>query len=150
MMAGYYNRDEATQSALYKGWYHSGDIGFLDEDGYLWVKDRVDDMIISGGENIYPREVEDVLYEHEAVLDAAVIGEPNDHWGEIVTAFVVLKEGANATEEELEELCKNSERLANYKRPRRYHFVDELPRNPSGKIQKFLLRKQHEDSVKES
>ncbi|KKK36539.1 long-chain fatty acid--CoA ligase [Mesobacillus campisalis] len=140
MMTGYYNREEATEKALYKGWYHSGDIGYLDKDGYLWVKDRVDDMIISGGENIYPREVEDVLYEHEGVFDVAVIGQPDDTWGEAVTAFVVLK-SPSVTEEELEAHCKNSDRLANYKRPRHYIFVKELPRNASGKIQKFILRK---------
>ncbi|MGE8203450.1 fatty acid--CoA ligase [Heyndrickxia sp. NPDC080065] len=139
MMSGYFEREEATKHALYKGWYHSGDIGYLDEDGYLWVKDRVDDMIISGGENIYPREVEDVLYEHNGVLDVAVIGRPDDHWGETVIAFVVKKDPA-LTSTELDEWCKNSDHLANYKRPRKYIFCDVLPRNASGKIQKFLLR----------
>lgn len=141
MMGGYFERDEATENALYKGWYHSGDIGYLDEDGYLWVKDRVDDMVISGGENIYPREVEDVLYEHSGVLDVAVIGWPDEHWGEIVIAFVVKKE-PNVTEAVLDEWCKMSDHLANYKRPRKYIFCDVLPRNASGKIQKFLLREQ--------
>ncbi|MEK5520702.1 fatty acid--CoA ligase [Heyndrickxia sp. FSL W8-0423] len=141
MMGGYFERDEATEYALYKGWYHSGDIGYLDEDGYLWVKDRVDDMIISGGENIYPREVEDVLYEHSGVLDVAVIGSPNEHWGEIVIAFVVKKD-PDVTETALDEWCINSDHLANYKRPRKYIFCDVLPRNASGKIQKFLLREQ--------
>ncbi|PLT33001.1 fatty acid--CoA ligase [Bacillus sp. V5-8f] len=144
MMSGYYGREEANEMALYKGWYHTGDIGFLDEEGYLWVKDRVDDMIISGGENIYPREVEDTLYEHNGVLDCAVLGQPDDHWGETVTAFIVAKD-PSLTEGELEEWCKNSKTLANYKRPRRYIFVRELPRNASGKIQKFLLRKQFGD-----
>ncbi|PLT31382.1 fatty acid--CoA ligase [Peribacillus deserti] len=143
MMKGYYKREEAAQKALYKGWYHSGDIGYLDEDGFLYVKDRVDDMIISGGENIYPREVEDTLYEHEGVLDAAVIGEPHDRWGESVTAIVVKKNDA-LTEEELDEFCKSSSRLANFKRPRRYVFVDVLPRNASGKVLKFQLRKELE------
>ncbi|KYD10677.1 fatty acid--CoA ligase [Heyndrickxia sporothermodurans] len=141
MMSGYFERDEATENALYKGWYHSGDIGYLDEDGYLWVKDRVDDMIISGGENIYPREVEDVLYEHSGVLDVAVIGSPNEHWGETVIAFVVKKD-PNVTEADLDEWCKNSDHLANFKRPRKYIFCDVLPRNASGKIQKFLLREE--------
>ncbi|MCP8969287.1 fatty acid--CoA ligase [Ectobacillus ponti] len=144
MMTGYFNRREATEKAMFKGWYHSGDIGYLDEDGYLWVKDRVDDMIISGGENIYPREVEDVLYEHKGVLDVAIIGEPDDRWGERVTAFVVLKD-PSVTEQELDELCKNSDRLANYKRPRKYMFVEALPRNASGKIQKFMLRQKLEE-----
>lgn len=141
VMSEYFNRQEATEKALYKGWYHSGDIGFLDDEGYLWVKDRVDDMIISGGENVYPREVEDVLYEHKGVLDVAVIGEPDDKWGETVIAFVVKKDPA-LTEQELDEWCVNSDHLANYKRPRKYIFLDALPRNASGKIQKFILRNQ--------
>ncbi|MCA1063980.1 fatty acid--CoA ligase [Rossellomorea sp. AcN35-11] len=144
MMSGYFNRDEASEKAMYKGWYHSGDIGYLDEDGYLWVKDRVDDMIISGGENIYPREVEDVLHSHKGVLDVAIIGQPDDRWGESVTAFVVKKD-PDVTSEELDQWCKGSDSLANYKRPRKYVFVAELPRNASGKIQKFMLRKQMED-----
>jgi long-chain acyl-CoA synthetase len=144
MMTGYFNREEASAKAMHKGWYHSGDIGYLDEDGYLWVKDRVDDMIISGGENIYPREVEDVLHAHKGVLDVAVVGQPDDRWGESVTAFVV-KKNPDVTEEELDEWCKSSDSLANYKRPRKYEFVEELPRNASGKIQKFVLRKRVEE-----
>jgi fatty-acyl-CoA synthase len=146
IMQGYFQKDRETEKALYKGWYHSGDIGFLDEDGYLWVKDRVDDMIISGGENIYPREVEDTLYENQGVLDCAVLGQPDDQWGETVTAFIVAKDPMLA-ESDLETWCKNSNSLANYKRPRRYIFCNELPRNASGKIQKFLLRKQLEENV---
>lgn len=144
MMSGYYNNEEASIKSLHKGWYHSGDIGYLDDEGFLWVKDRVDDMIISGGENIYPREVEDVLYTHSGVLDVAVIGQPDDRWGESVTAFVVKKDLA-LTAEMLDEVCKNSAELANYKRPRKYIFCDVLPRNASGKIQKFMLRKRLED-----
>lgn len=141
MMMGYYKLEEATEKSIYKGWYYTGDIGYLDEEGYLWIADRVDDMIISGGENIYPREVEDVLYEHPGVLDCAVIGEPDEKWGERVTAIIVKKE-ADLTEESLEEFLLKNDRLAKYKRPRRYVFVEELPRNASGKIQKFLLKKQ--------
>ncbi|MCA1054410.1 fatty acid--CoA ligase [Rossellomorea aquimaris] len=148
MMTGYFNREEASKKALYKGWYHSGDIGYLDEDGYLWIKDRVDDMIISGGENIYPREVEDVLHAHEGVLDVAIIGQPDDRWGESVTAFVVKKD-PDLKEEVLDEWCKESESLANYKRPRKYVFVEQLPRNASGKIQKFMLRKGMEELLTE-
>jgi long-chain acyl-CoA synthetase len=147
MMVGYYNREEATAKAMYKGWYHSGDLGYIDEDGYLYVADRVDDMIISGGENVYPREVEDVLYEHRGVLDVAVVGEPDEKWGEKVVAFVVKKD-PDVTAEELEQFCKNSDRLAPYKRPRAYYFVDALPRNASGKIQKFLLREQMKNTAK--
>jgi long-chain acyl-CoA synthetase len=141
MMAGYFNREEATEKALYKGWYHTSDLGYMDEDGYLYVADRVDDMIISGGENIYPREVEDVLHEHEAVQDVAVLGIPDEKWGESVLAFIVSKD-PSLTIEELEEFCKSNDSLAGFKRPRKYQFVDELPRNASGKIQKFLLREQ--------
>lgn len=141
MMTGYYHREEASAQAMYKGWYHTGDLGYLDEDGYLYVADRMNDMIISGGENIYPREVEDLLYEHEGVLDVAVLGEPHEKWGEQVIAVVVKKE-VSLTEEDLDAFCKNSEQLANYKRPRKYIFIDELPRNASGKIQKFMLRNQ--------
>lgn len=146
VMSAYFNREEATAAAMYKGWYHSGDIGYLDEEGFLYVKDRVDDMIISGGENIYPREVEDVLYEHPAVLDVAIVGLPDDRWGETVTAFVV-KKNDSLTEDELDAFCLNSSELARYKRPRKYMFVDALPRNASGKIQKFVLRKQMEELV---
>ncbi|WHY87378.1 fatty acid--CoA ligase [Neobacillus novalis] len=144
MMIGYFNREEATEKALYKGWYHSGDIGYLDEDGFLFVNDRVDDMIISGGENIYPREVEDILHAHPGVLDVAIVGQPDDRWGETVTAFVVKKD-PNVNEEDLDEFCKNSDSLANYKRPRKYVFCEALPRNASGKIMKFVLRKQLEE-----
>ncbi|RWZ58753.1 fatty acid--CoA ligase [Halobacillus fulvus] len=139
MMQGYYNRPEATEEALYKDWYHSGDIGTFDDEGYLWVSDRVKDMIISGGENIYSREVEDALFDHPEVLDAAVVGEPDEVWGERVVAFIVKKEGA-LDEKTLDEFCTSGNRLARYKRPRRYEFVDQLPRNASGKLQKFKLR----------
>jgi len=144
MMLGYFNRDDATEKAMYKGWYHSGDIGYMDEEGYLYVNDRVDDMIISGGENIYPREVEDLLHAHPSVLDVAVVGQPDDRWGETVTAFIVKKNSV-VTEQELDEYCKKSDQLANYKRPRKYVFCESLPRNASGKIQKFVLRKQLEE-----
>lgn len=139
MMAGYFHRPQATSRVMYKGWYHTSDLGYMDEDGYLFVADRVDDMIISGGENIYPREVEDVLHEHEMVQDVAVLGIPDEKWGEAVMAFVVVK-NTQLTEHQLEEFCLKNDKLARFKRPRAYRFVDELPRNASGKIQKYLLR----------
>jgi len=139
MMAGYFHRPQATSRVMYKDWYHTSDLGYMDEDGYLFVADRVDDMIISGGENIYPREVEDVLHEHEMVQDVAVLGIPDEKWGEAVMAFVVVKD-AQLTEQQLEEFCLKNDKLARFKRPRAYRFVDELPRNASGKIQKYLLR----------
>lgn len=145
MMAGYHNREEATKKVMYKGWYHSGDLGYFDKDGYLYVADRVDDMVISGGVNVYPREIEDFLHSHDGVLDVAVLGEPDELWGERVVA-VVVKKDESLTEEELERYCKESDELADYKRPRRYVFENELPRNASGKLQKFILR----DSLKEA
>ncbi|MFX3624157.1 MAG: fatty acid--CoA ligase [Ectobacillus sp.] len=148
MMVGYHNREEATQKSTYKGWYHSGDLGYMDKDGYLYVADRVDDMIISGGVNIYPREIEDFLHGHEGILDVAVLGEPDELWGERVVA-VVVKKDESLTAEELDEYCKNSDALADYKRPRHYVFLDELPRNASGKLQKFVLRQMFEQSVKQ-
>jgi long-chain acyl-CoA synthetase len=139
LMQGYYKREEANRKALYKGWYHSGDLGYLDEEGYLWVVDRMDDMIISGGENIYPREIEDVLYEHPGVFEVAVVGEPDETWGERVVAYVVPKD-YSLTEETLDAFLRESDKLSNYKRPRRYVFVEALPKNASGKIQRYRLR----------
>lgn len=139
LMLEYYNRPEATARALYKGWYHSGDLATVDEEGYIWIADRLDDMIISGAENIYPREVEDALYEHPEVLEVAVVGTPDERWGEVVTAYVVPKSGS-LTDAELDRFLKEGDRLADYKRPRLYHFVKELPKTASGKIQKFKLR----------
>ncbi|PBB07099.1 long-chain-fatty-acid--CoA ligase [Salimicrobium humidisoli] len=143
MMKGYYKRPEATEKSIRDGWYYSGDVGMMDEEGYLWVRDRVKDMIISGGENIYSREVEDALSDHPAVEDAAVVGEPDAKWGEQVVAFIVKKE--EVTAQEIDEFLLSGNRLSRYKRPKRYEFVEELPRNASGKLQKFKLR---EEAVK--
>ncbi len=143
-MREYWNRPEATAESLReadgKTWYYSGDLGYRDEDGYLFVVDRKDDMIISGGENIYPTEVEDVLFSHPDVVEAAVVGQPDDEWGERVVAYVV----GDATGEELDEFLLESDDLADFKRPREYEFVEELPKNPSGKVQKFKLRDSNE------
>ncbi|WP_028402499.1 fatty acid--CoA ligase [Ectobacillus panaciterrae] len=146
MMAGYHNREEATQKSTYKGWYHSGDLGYMDRDGYLYVADRVDDMVISGGVNIYPREIEDFLHGHEGVMDVAVLGEPDEMWGERVVA-VIVKKDPNLTAEKLDAYCKGTDGIADYKRPRHYVFMDELPRNASGKLQKFVLRQMFEKSI---
>lgn len=135
-MAGYHNKPEATARALIDGWYHSGDAGYLDEDGYLYIHDRVKDMIVSGAENIYPAEVENALHEHPAVADCAVIGVPDDKWGEAVKAIVVAK--APVTADELIAFAR--ERIAGYKVPKSVDFADVLPRNPSGKILKKDLR----------
>jgi acyl-CoA synthetase (AMP-forming)/AMP-acid ligase II len=138
VMRGYWNRPAATAEALRGGWMHTGDIGRLDTDGYLYVLDRSRDMICSGGENIYPRVIEAVLYEHPAVADAAVIGVPHEHWGEAVKALVVLRPGTTTSDQEIIEFCRG--RLAGFERPRSVEFVDVLPRNASGKVLKHVLR----------
>lgn len=139
MMGGYLKRPEANARALAFGWYHTGDLGSLDEAGYLWIRDRIDHMINSGAENVYPREVEDALIEHPDVLEVAVVGENDPTWGQVVAAYVVRKEGAQAETADLDGFLLKGDRLAHYKRPRRYHFVPELPKTTSGKIQKHLL-----------
>ena len=141
VMRGYWNRPDATAEVLVDGWFHTGDVGVQDEDGYFYVVDRKKDMIISGGENVYPAEVEDCLYSHPDVAEAAVIGVPDQRWGETVRAVVVLKPGATASEQDL--LDHTQGRLARYKQPRSVVFVDQLPRNPAGKVLKFELRERH-------
>lgn len=144
VMKEYYKREEATRDALAYGWYHTGDLGHVDSEGYIWIRDRMDFMINSGAENIYPREVEDNLIEHPSVDEAAVVGKPDPKWGEIVVAFIVLKDGENVTSDDLDKFLIENEKLAKYKRPREYHFVDRLPKTASGKIQKFILEKKFE------
>ncbi len=137
--AGYWNRPDADARALREGWYFTGDMGWVDAEGELWVAGRVDDMIISGGENIHPVEVEEVLARHPGVRDVAVVGEPDERWGERVTAFVVPAT-LDLTAEELDRHCRQSPDLANFKRPRRVVFVREIPKTASGKILRRLLR----------
>ncbi len=138
LMRGYWNLPEATAEALRDGWMHTGDAGILDDEGFLFVQDRTKDMIVSGGENVYPREVEEVLYRHPSVAEAAVIGVPDPKWGEAVKAIVVAKPGATIDAKELMQFCDGQ--LAGYKRPRSVDFVEALPRNPSGKVLKRELR----------
>jgi len=138
VMKGYWNLPDATAQAIRDGWFYTGDAGYFDEDGYLYIHDRVKDMIVSGGENVYPAEVESALFGHPAVADVAVIGVPDDRWGEAVKAIVVPKPGTNPTAEELIAFAR--ERIAGYKVPKSVDFVSELPRNPSGKILKRELR----------
>lgn len=140
-MAGYWNNSAATLSALRDGWYHTGDLGYMDAQGFVYLVDRKKDMIVSGGENIYSREVEEAVATHPAVSDVAVIGVKDDRWGEAVRAIVVLRAGQTATEAELVEHCKTQ--IASYKKPKSVLFVDELPRLPSGKINKVALRQTH-------
>jgi acyl-CoA synthetase (AMP-forming)/AMP-acid ligase II len=139
-LSGYWNNSVATVEALRDGWYRSGDMGYQDKDGYVFLVDRKKDMIISGGENIYSREVEDALGQHPAVVDVAVIGVPHEKWGECVKAVVVLRRGEQASEADLIEFCRGL--IASYKCPKAIAFVDELPRLPTGKISKVTLRKQ--------
>jgi len=141
IMKGYWRQPAATDSVIVDGWFHTGDMALLDGDGYIEVVDRKKDLIISGGENISSIEVEGFLYKHHAVLEAAVIGVPDDRWGETVCALVVLKPDAAASEEELIEFCRGN--LAHFKCPRRIQFIEALPRTATGKIQKNLLREEH-------
>jgi long-chain acyl-CoA synthetase len=138
MMAGYWNRPDDTAAVIRDGWFHSGDAGSMDKDGFIYIKDRIKDMIVSGGENVYPVEVESVLAAHPAVADVAVFGVPDDKWGEAVKAVVVRKPGFELSEQELIEWTRDQ--LAGYKRPRSVDFIEAIPRNPSGKVLKRQLR----------
>jgi fatty-acyl-CoA synthase len=137
VMKGYLKNKSATEKAFAGGWFHSGDLGVMHRDGYIQLKDRSKDIIISGGENISSIEVEDALYKHPAVGAAAVVAKPDDKWGETPCAFIELKPGQKATREDLIAWCRNN--LAGYKCPRHVVFT-ELPRTSTGKIQKFKLR----------
>ncbi|MFC1845955.1 long-chain-fatty-acid--CoA ligase [Chloroflexota bacterium] len=141
VMMEYFNLPEINAVTLKNGWYHTGDMGILDEDGYLYVTGRKDEMIISGGLHIYPVEIENVISTHPKVLEVAVIGVPDAQWGESVKAFVVTRDGASVTEEELIELCKS--KLASFKKPKSVEFVSSLPKNNSGKIIKSTLKEKY-------
>ena len=143
VMSGYWQNREATKTSIRDGWLWTGDIGALDEEGFLTLKDRSKDLIISGGTNIYPREIEEVLLKHPSIYEVAVVGKPHDDWGETVTAFVCLHEGENATSDELDQLCLDN--IARFKRPKEYLFVEHLPKNNYGKILKTELREQLND-----
>ncbi|MGO8889230.1 MAG: long-chain-fatty-acid--CoA ligase [Streptosporangiaceae bacterium] len=138
VMRGYLGRPEATAETLRDGWLHSGDLGYVDEDGFYFIVDRAKDLVIRGGYNVYPREIEEVLYAHPAILEAAVIGKPDERLGEEVVAVVALREGASVSAEEI--IAYTRERLAAYKYPREIRFMAELPKGPSGKILKSALR----------
>jgi acyl-CoA synthetase (AMP-forming)/AMP-acid ligase II len=138
IMKEYYKNPQATAETMRNGWLHTGDLAVKDEDGYITLVDRKKDMIISGGENVYSVEVEQVLYAHPHVLEAAVIGLPHEVWGEMVTAVIVPKPGQTIDPEELQAFCRKY--LAGYKIPRAVHFVEQLPRNASGKVLKYQMR----------
>jgi acyl-CoA synthetase (AMP-forming)/AMP-acid ligase II len=137
-MTGYWRNPEATAHALRDGWLFTGDLGLLSADGFLTLKDRSKDLIISGGSNIYPREVEEVLLLHPDVLEVSVVGRHHPHWGEEVVAFVVSREDKSLSAEELDSICL--ENIARYKRPKDYFFVEALPKNNYGKVLKTELR----------
>jgi long-chain acyl-CoA synthetase len=138
VMKGYYKKPEATAEAFRDGWFHTGDLAYRDEDGYFFIVDRKKDLVIRGGYNVYPREIEEVLFDHPGVAAAAVIGKPDEKLGQEVLAFVVAKEGVKLTSDELIAHCK--ERLAAYKYPREVRVIDELPMGPTGKVLKKELR----------
>jgi len=138
MMKGFWQMPEETEKKLKGGWLHTGDLAKIDEDGYVYIVERKNDMIISGGVNIYPREIEEVLYRHPAILEAQVIGVKDEYWGEVPKAVVVLKEGMSATAEEITKFC--GENLASYKKPKSVDFWKELPKSPQGKILKKVIR----------
>jgi long-chain acyl-CoA synthetase len=138
IMLGYWNRPEDSAQALRNGWFHSGDIGYVDDDGYIFLVDRVKDMINSAGFKIWPREVEEVLFTHPAIRECAVVGLPDDLKGEIPAVYIVLRAGSSLTADEMEVFCR--QKLATYKVPRYVEFVEALPKNATGKILKRVLR----------
>jgi acyl-CoA synthetase (AMP-forming)/AMP-acid ligase II len=142
IMSGFWRRPDETRERIRDGWLHTGDLGYYDEKGFVYIADRIEDRIKTGGESVYPREVEDVLYRHPAVREAAVIGIPDPYWVEAVCALVVLKEDAQATEEDIIAFCRGC--IAHYKAPKRVEFVDSLPKNPQGKILKKEIRSRYQ------
>jgi long-chain acyl-CoA synthetase len=146
ILKGYFKNPEATERAFRGGWFHTGDVGYRDQDGFFFIVDRKTDMIIRGGENIYPREIDEVLYQHHAVAAAATIGVPDKLYGEEVAAFIVLKDGAHATEEELVGHCKSA--LADYKCPKTIRIVTGIPKGPTGKLLKRELARQYAETHK--
>jgi acyl-CoA synthetase (AMP-forming)/AMP-acid ligase II len=146
VMVGYWNRPEATAEAIRDSWLHTGDVATMDEDGFVTIMDRVKDMLISGGENVYPAEIENVLLSHPKVTDAAVIGIPSTKWGESPLAIVVRADD-DVTTDEIIEFCKG--KLAPFKMVKSVEFVSEIPRNPSGKILKRVLRQEFDYTAPE-
>ena len=137
IMKGYYRNDKATVDAFRSGWFHTGDLGYRDMEGFIYVVDRKSDMIIRGGENVYPREIDEVLYQHPKIRDAATVGIAHELYGEEVKSFVVLHDGVKATEEEIIEFCRRQ--LADFKCPKSVEFLEEIPKGPTGKLLKREL-----------
>jgi acyl-CoA synthetase (AMP-forming)/AMP-acid ligase II len=140
IMQGYWKNPKLTEAVLKGGWYHTGDMGYMNEDDYIFMTDRKADMIISGGENVYPKEVEDIIYQHPAVRECTVVSAPNAKWGEVVQAVVVLRSGKQATAEEIIEHCKKNN-LAGYKCPKAVAFWADIPKTIVGKIVKKDVKK---------
>jgi acyl-CoA synthetase (AMP-forming)/AMP-acid ligase II len=140
-MIGYWRLPEQTAQKLKDGWLHTGDMGFFDQDGYVYIVDRRDDLIISGGKNIYPREVEEVLYQHPAIREAVVVGVPHEYWGEAVKAVISLHQGAEVSQEAIIRFC--GERMASYKKPKSVEMWEELPKGSSGKILRRKVREEY-------
>ena len=145
-MKEYWNRPEATAETLRDGWLYTGDIAIQDENGFVYIQDRIKDMIISGGENVYPAEIENVLLQHEGIADAAVIGQDSEKWGESPFAIIV-RNNSDLSEDEVLAHCNG--KLARFKLPKAAVFIDAIPRNPSGKVLKRLLREQYPRSAAE-
>jgi len=144
-MIEFWHKAEETREIIVDDWLHTGDMGCYDENGYIYIVDRKKDMIISGGENIFPREVEEILYQHPAIQEAAVIGIPDTYWVEKVHAVVVLKQGASLSDQELIDFCR--QRLARFKAPKSVEFIHTLPKSATGKILKTQLRKDHHEKT---
>ena len=145
LMTSYWHLPEATAKTLRDGWLYTGDAARMDEEGFVYIQDRIKDMIVTGGENVYPKEVENALFDHPAIADAAVIGVPDEKYGEAILAFVVIREAADLSLEDMISFCR--ERLAGYKVPRQMQIIDEIPRNPSGKVLKKDLREPYWEGV---
>jgi fatty-acyl-CoA synthase len=141
LMSGYWNRPELTAETIRDGWLYTGDLARRDEDGYIYIVDREKDMYVSGGENVYPAEIEKILHAHPKIFDAGIVGIPDEKWGEVGKAFVVLKPGGTMDNGEVFEFLKG--KVAKYKVPKYVEYVEELPKTASGKIQKFLLKEWH-------
>jgi len=146
VMKGYWNRPEATAEALKNGWFRTGDAGYFDDEGFLYIHDRVKDMIVSGGENVYPAEVENALFGHPDIADVAVIGVPDEKWGEAVKAIIVPKPGSAPSAEDIITYAKT--RIAGYKCPKSVDVTEALPRNASGKVLRRQLREPYWEGVK--
>jgi len=144
MMLGYHKDPEATDKTLKEDWLHTGDLGRLDDEGFLYIVDRKKDMIITGGENVFPREIEEVLYAHPKILEASVIGLPDPEWGEKIHAVIALKEGETMTDQEVVDYTR--EHIAGFKKPKSVAFVERLPRSAAGKVLKRVLRDQYKET----